>query len=226
MDPYELSTKEPLSERLKPYLRTHPVLGAILQHPLVYSVPYHSMMAGFLNAQLARKEQAISEAVATGDWSRAIMLHERPWRAHAISQHAAAMDDASYWKIVAWAYTDSENVNENFTLWGDLLSAERPARNLMMTPAERRVLARQPKQITVFRGDVRKEPTDYSWTIDRDVAVWFAKRTARMERAPLGLLVEGVVEKEHVIAYKGSRNESELIVAPCHVLISKTCVIA
>jgi len=225
MDPYELSTKEPLSERLMPYLRTHPVLGAILQHPLVYSVPYHPMMAGFLNAQLAQKELAISEAVATGDWHRAIMLHERPWRAHAVSQHASAMDDASYWKIVAWAYTDSENVNENFTLWGDLLSAERPARNLMMTSAERQVLARQPKQITVFRGDVRKEPTDYSWTIDRDVALWFAKRTARLEKRSRSLVLEGLVAKQHVIAYKASRNEAELIVAPHHVAISQTCAV-
>ncbi len=226
MHPYDLNTNEPLSERLQPYLSTHPVLGAVLQHPLVYSVPYHAMMAGLLNAQLAQKELRLSEAVSSGNWPLAIALHERPWRAQAIAEHASAMNDASYWRVVAWAYTDSENVNENFELWGELLNADRPARNLMMTPAERRVLARQPKQITVFRGDVRKEPTDYSWTIDRDVAVWFAKRTARMERAPLGLLVEGVVEKEHVIAYKGSRNESELIVAPCHVLISKTCVIA
>lgn len=222
MDAYELSTKEPLSERLKPYLRTHPVLGAILQHPLVYSVPYHPMMAGFLNAQVAQKEKAVSEAVSTGDWPRAIVLHERPWRAHAISLFASAMDNASYWKLVAWAYTDSENVNENFTLWGDLLNAERPARNLMMTSAERRVLARLPEQITVFRGDIRQEPTDYSWTIDRDVAVWFAKRTARMERASIGLLVEGVVEKRNVIAYKASRNEAELIVAPHHVAISQS----
>ena len=226
MHPYELNTNEPLSERLQPYLRTHPVLGAVLQHPLVYSVPYHPMMAGLLNAQLTQKETRLSEATSSGDWSQAILLHERPWRAQAIAQYASAMNDPSYWRVVAWAYTDSENVNENFELWGELLNADRPARNLMMTSAEREVLAGLPEQIKVFRGDVRKVATDYSWTIERDVAVWFAKRTARLEKRSRSLVLEGLVAKQHVIAYKASRNESELIVAPHHVAISQTCAVA
>lgn len=226
MHPYDLNTNEPLSERLQPYLSTHPVLGAVLQHPLVYSVPYHPMMAGLLNAQLAQKELRLSEAVSSGDWSQAILLHERPWRVQAIAQYASAMNDASYWRVVAWAYTDSENVNENFELWGELLNADRPSRNLMMTSAERQVLAGLPEQIKVFRGDVRKEATDYSWTIDKDVAVWFAKRTARMENRSRSLVLEGLVAKQHVIAYKGNRNEAELIVAPHHVAVSQTRAVA
>ncbi len=226
MHPYELNTNEPLSERLQPYLRTHPVLGAVLQHPLVYSVPYHPMMAGLLNAQLTQKETRLSEATSSGDWSQAILLHERPWRAQAIAQYASAMNDPSYWRVVAWAYTDSENVNENFELWGELLNADRPARNLMMTSAEREVLAGLPEQIKVFRGDVRKEATDYSWTIERDVALWFAKRTARLEKRSRSLVLEGLVAKQHVIAYKASRNEAELIVVPHHVAISKTCAVS
>lgn len=226
MPPYDLNTNEPLSERLQPYLRPHPVLGAVLQHPLVYSVPYHPMMAGLANAQLAQKELRLSEAVSSGNWPLAIALHERPWRAQAIAEHASAMNDASYWRVVAWAYTDSENVNENFELWGELLNADRPARNLMMTSAEREVLAGLPEQIKVFRGDVRKVATDYSWTIERDVAVWFAKRTARLEKRSRSLVLEGLVAKQHVIAYKASRNESELIVAPHHVAISQTCAVA
>ncbi|HAP38288.1 MAG TPA: hypothetical protein DCQ94_00890 [Nitrospira sp.] len=226
MHPYELNTNDPLSERLQPYLSTHPVLGAVLRHPLVYSVPYHPMMAGLLNAQLAQKELRLSEAVSCGDWSLTILLHERPWRAQAIAQYASAMDDASYWRVVAWAYTDSENVNENFELWGEILNADRPARDLMMTSAEREVLAGLPEQIKVFRGDVRKVATDYSWTIERDVAVWFAKRTARLEKRSRSLVLEGLVAKQHVIAYKASRNESELIVAPHHVAISQTCAVA
>lgn len=225
MEPYELLTNEPLSESMTPHVRSHPVLGEVLQHPLVYCVPYFPASAGWLNAQLAQKERLLTDAVSAGEWARAIVLHERPWRADAISRYASAMDDASYWELVAWAYTDSENVPENFALWGRLLCAERPERHRMMTQSEREVLANLPDRIEVFRGDVRKQPRDYSWTIDRDVAVWFAERTARLENRSRALVLEGVVEKRFVVAYKNSRNESELIVAPHHVSISRTCLI-
>ena len=77
---------EPLDPELVRYLRQHPVLGEVLAHPLVYSVPYHAMLSKWVNAMLAQKKEAATEAIATQDWARLVFLYERPWRITAFAQ--------------------------------------------------------------------------------------------------------------------------------------------
>lgn len=69
--------------------------------------------------------------------------------------------------------------------------------------------------ITVYRGtdhiaslsSVRTSP---SWTIDKNVAIWFSQRTLLL-RSPLpGKVFSATIEKEKIIAYMGD-SESEII---------------
>jgi hypothetical protein len=49
-----------------------------------------------------------------------------------------------------------------------------------------------------------------SWTLDRDKAIWFAKRFSMLPRLT-PRLVEGFVHKRHVLAYFGGRKEKEIV---------------
>ena len=57
----------------------------------------------------------------------------------------------------------------------------------------------------VYRGYTHWE-NGYSYTIDKDIAVWFAKRFGQN-----GIVKEILVKKEDVFAFTNSRKEKEII---------------
>jgi len=211
-----------LDKELAPYVRSCPVLGAVLQHPLVYEVPFHPVLAAWTNARLEHKRTALKDAIDAHEWRSAVFLHERPWRAHAIAEFADAMTDTDYWRLVAHAYTDSENIGENYALWESLLSADRPGREAMMDRREFAIYSGLPDELTLFRGDVAETPSDFSWTLDADVAHWFARRTARLQQSSTPRVITGRASRADVIAYKDNRGEKEILLHPKHVIITNS----
>ena len=80
-----------------------------------------------------------------------------------------------------------------------------------------------PEVVTVFRGSTHKKgKKGFSWTTDREKAVWFAKR---FNRDGIGYVVEGTVAKANVIAYFNRRREAEIVTLPEHVTVKQVvCV--
>lgn len=70
-----------------------------------------------------------------------------------------------------------------------------------------------PDQLTVWRGTSRLTRQEarqgHSWTIDRDVACWFAMRFARQNGFPL--LFRAVVKKTEIVLFSNERNENEAV---------------
>jgi len=200
---------------LERHRKHHPVLGFVLQHPLVYFVPYFAQMAAYANEMLRQKEAALKSAIENKNWVKAVFLHERPWRCDAFSLHAEDMDDKTYWSLLAQIYTDSENIDENFDAWAVLLTSSRPGREAFMHPDERAFLDGLPDEILVYRGGADESVTDFSWTVDEGVAAWFAQRTVDMAGGSgPGVVLEGRVLKRDVIGFKNNRDEAEIVVAP------------
>lgn len=200
---------------LELYRTRHPALGFVLQHPLVYFVPFFPQMAAYANEMLRQKEAALKAAIENKGWGKAVFLHERPWRCEAFSRHADHMDDTDYWSLLAQIYTDSENVDENFETWADLLTSSRPGRAAFMHADEQAFLSRLPEEIQVYRGGADESVTDFSWTVDEGVAAWFAQRTVDLAGGSgPGVVLEGRVLKRDVIGFKNNRDEAEIVVAP------------
>lgn len=213
-----LKTRAPLDAELAPFLKSHSALGQVLQHPLVYFVPYFEQMAAYANAMLMKKKAALETAIEKKVWDRVVGLHERPWRCDAFDKHADQMDDQTYWSLLAWIYTDSENIHENFEAWERLLCTDRPGRDAFMSADEALFMAALPERIRVFRGGTDRSVTDFSWSVDERVAAWFAQRAVSLEgRSGPGVVLEGWVDKADVIGYKNNRDEAEIIVSPSHV---------
>ena len=72
-----------------------------------------------------------------------------------------------------------------------------------------------PAEVTVWRGVDCEEATEgMSWTLERDVGVYFANRF----RPPIPILAQGRAKKENIAAYFNARKEAEVIILPEHVL--------
>lgn len=123
------------------------------------------------------------------------------------------MDDETYWKLVAfvWIGDDFPHLLDE---WPELLTADRPGREAMMDAAERDKLAALPKRVEVHRGSsFRTGPAGLSWTLDRERAVWFAKRPVTGN----GMVTTGRCLSHRIIALLDARSESEILVFPRYV---------
>lgn len=73
-----------------------------------------------------------------------------------------------------------------------------------------------PDNVTIYRGegDIRRElETCYSWTLDENVANFFATRHSQ-ERARI---LKGTIAKEDILDYLTDRNEEEILVNPINI---------
>jgi len=215
-----LTRKEDLHEDLKPYLYDHPTLSAVLQHPLVYSVPHSPMFNAHMNRMYENKKKAVAEAIAEGKWSQYISLHERAWRLNALLEIRGSMNDVSYWEEVGDVWTDSENIYQNIDDWRDIWDEDRPERQNCMNAKERVRLSKLSKTLKVYRGVCHEESIHgLSWTTDINTAKWFARRFARPKEGLFPTLVTGSVNREDVLACFLGRNENEIVAFPEAVTI-------
>ena len=116
--------------------------------------------------------------------------------------------------ILSDAWIRSENPNDDPNLPQSKLvemfaSADK---SYLMTVEEKQVYDELPTVVTVYRGVTSYNAENIkalSWTLDKDVAEWFSKRFEED-----GTVYEAQIHKNHVLAYFGGRNESEVIVDP------------
>ena len=223
-----------MGEMFKPWETLHPELalylyedhmGTHLKHPLVFDVMYcPGLRDGMLNEQYEAKSKAVAEYRAEGKWSSFVFMHERPYRLDALMKIQDEIeDDCEFWDLVSGVWTDTENARQNYEEWDDLFSSERSCRESMMNDAEREVLAGLPKEFVIHRGFRFKEDEydgieGFSWSLDYERAVWFAKRFA----GPFGDVPQVATAKVHkhdVIAYLDGRGEDEIVVLPEDVIV-------
>ena len=210
----------PLDPELEEWL-SETSFGAVLKHPLLFSVPYLPPLNRILNTQLTAKRLAVAEAEANGDWSRYLVLHERPWRGEAFAKIADRMTDQQYWKELSWVWLDSENIQENPQPWDRLLRAERPCRDQLMTDHERSELAALPDELVIYQGHTSARDDGWSYTTRRSTAEWFARRFSDLENGRPMLTTETDAKAE-VTAYLLRRGEYEILVDPALVTTNRT----
>jgi len=225
-----MQRKEELHADLRPWVEEDGPLGPFLKHPLVYvmlgnpdengTYPF----AAHANEIFRRKHAAVEEARRDKKWSALVhVLHERPYRLWAFHQIEQELEDREWWSLLGSIWTDSENIWENRDEWLEYLGSERSCHEAMMEDAEREFLAKLPEQIIIYRGyEFQSALESPSWTLDRDRAVWFAKRLHIPDRGGKPHLATAVVMHENVLAYFNGRQEEEIVVLPENLDIIKT----
>lgn len=225
---------EQLHSDLRRYVARRPPFGLELNHPLVnfkfldkelplsVELPFKSM-AEVANHSYEQKRRQVAKAIEADDWMTFVLLHERSWRLpallDAIEQHDWNL--RRLWPVVGHVWIDTESVRYHNEHWREIWSTTCSRRKFAMEAKDRAKLRRMPDELIVWRGVSHKGAVrGLSWTLDRDMAVWFANRTSS-GRAPR-FLVEGRIRKADVCAYFTGRNESEVVVLPEHVEIVST----
>lgn len=221
-----------LMDTFKPWDQLHPELAkwivnegsfTSLKHPLVYDVVYSpGIRDGHLNEIFQWKTERLKEYTQSKEWRKYVFTHERAWRLHAFMAICDLIeDDCEYWGLVGGIWTDSENIWQNYTEWEDVLSSERGCRESMMDEGEQIALNLKPEEFTIYRGynlyDGGQPPFGFSWTLDKERAVWFANRFASHRGA--AWVAKATVRKENVIAHFTGRGEEEIVVMPENVEI-------
>lgn len=125
----------------------------------------------------------------------------------------------SYWKFVADVYQETEFTYNAMPLWSILLKL--PNASEMMSVKDRNKFKKLPNRFDVYRGGVSDK--HFSWTTDKDVAIWFLERHSHFKkiteeyqvefkREPHAKLWTKTVNKEDCICYFGDKKESEILI--------------
>ncbi len=115
----------------------------------------------------------------------------------------------------AWIASEAPNLDRNIGKNGLLSMFRQADPALLMTEEERNELEMLDNPVTVYRGVTSynsKNIKVLSWTLDPDVAEWFAHRFDGV-----GTVYQAEIGKKDIFAFFNRRNESEVIVNPQHL---------
>ena len=130
-------------------------------------------------------------------------------------KHAAPMlskEDFAKTLADAWIQSESPNHDPNLSQSKLLTMFQRADPAVLMNQEERSMLESLDDTVTVYRGVHSRKPGGMkalSWTLDQEVAQWFADRYGRH-----GTVYEAKIDKKHIHALFLGRNEAEVIVDP------------
>jgi hypothetical protein len=124
------------------------------------------------------------------------------------------MDDKTYWKELAHAYTMQDHKKLPHTQLKKLFVSDRKHRHLLMTEDEFMLLNQLPDILTIYRGGSPSEQKTgkygVSWTLNKAVAQRFAETKSITTKKPMSIF-EITVSKADIVAYFNERCEEEVI---------------
>lgn len=212
-DAQEFFKKEELNPDLAPFVNEDEGM-TVLQHPFVYMVPYFPQMNSFINKQYEQKKKAIEQSEAQGDFFRAVMLYEKPYRIWYLNNIKNKIPANVYWEVLGSVYTGSENVWQNKRELTQMFGDKRPGRENIMDEDERGEFGKIADIITIYRGCSSVNQNGMSWTLSKEKARWFALRFK--DKNPM--IITGQAHKKDIIAYFSRRDEQEIVIQPNKVM--------
>lgn len=201
-----MAKQEELHPDLQDYVETDGQ-WPMIRHPLCYAVPYIEHHNALLNQSYLSKVAAIQKARFSKDYSHYIWLHERPWRLTAFLDICHEMSDDEYFPLLGQVWIDSENIHQMFDEWCQLLQDNYEGARYMGSEDDIAVLDSLPDEVTIYRGFTHNGgEKGLSWTLDRKMALFFARRFGASSR-----IATGRIAKDKILAYLSGRGEAEII---------------
>jgi len=211
-----MARQEPLLPELEPYVDRSP-LGWLL--PYVTEIGLDRSRCALVNDRYRRTAERVRQHFEAEEFPSYIFAHERPHRLLAfirclpgLAGCTKGLVGADFGRVLRDVWLDCENVRQNRRLWRDVWRHDAEGRQHCMTAEERAALAAQPDRFIVWRGVSYFSSASingFSWTLDRDKAIWFARRHCSKRRR--AWLAEGSVAKKDVLAHFLGRSEQEIV---------------
>lgn len=115
--------------------------------------------------------------------------------------------DYAYMLYEIWIIVECPNHDINVSRTEFLNMFKKANKQFLMSQKEQSVLNQLPETITVYRGLQRNaSPEALSWTLDKNIAEWFANRFDNN-----GEVIKATINKKYVFAYIDGRGEKEIV---------------
>jgi hypothetical protein len=138
-------------------------------------------------------------------------------------QHAAAMDDGSYWRVLLRIYCRLDLVSVHNRRFRRLFKARPVEPALRVDPLFIDFFHAQPDQLTIYRGYAGPYAAGFSWTRSFRIAKFFAYRALERIGDPQirPQVLMGLAQKKDVVTMVASGTEAEVIIDPRLVTAKK-----
>lgn len=137
-----------------------------------------------------------------------IFLHERPYRVQLLLEvlglRKNQMTKTELGECIREVWIDSESPSVNVDFWSSLFL---DIGDHVMSEEDREVFDSLPNEVTIYRGIQNPKDRGMSWTLDKEVAQFFASRWNPQYQE----VKEVTVPKSEVICFLGGRGEREII---------------
>ncbi len=154
--------------------------------------------------------QRLKEAYDRKSFHRYVFFHARPFRFQAGLDAREWTPEDEWYTLMGEIWTDAEGPGINKDIWEMMVFNPTHGRKTMLEEEEAYLNA-LPDVITAYRGShtMAGAVKGLSWTVDKEKAVWFAKRFQPKK----SWLATIEIPKEEVLAAFTCRGESELIIS-------------
>ena len=178
-------------------------MGDITKEPEVFKLWQQEILRQIRKAETPHE---ISFMI-TKSYSLAFLKYAAPY---------LSLKDLSQMLADIWVRTEAPNSDPNMSQNRLLVLFRKADPKYLMSEEEYEVFQNLPDTVTVYRGVTSHNAGNVkvlSWTLDYDTADWFAHRFDED-----GTVYEAQIDKAHIFAYFGSRNEAEVIVDPHYLM--------
>jgi hypothetical protein len=180
----------------------------VLNHPLVHDTRIDPDRAAHLNLWYKQALDRIADASRRRDWESFVFVHTRPYLVDAFLKISFKLTNKKYWKLLADVWVLSENIWQKEEALCELWNEPLPCKSNAMNAKERKAMKALPDEITIYRGACEQHSLyGMSWTLDRDKAIWFAKRSQ-----PPYVLLTARAKKSDAHALLLRRRENEIVI--------------
>lgn len=191
----------------------------IAQHPLFNSFATMDAKTRKLtpitneNFEMLKQQRydAIKKNITNEDglFSIFVVMINKPYWIPILTQIKPFISKKDFSKLLSDFWQNTEFPHENGVYVMINLFEEAYKSNLM-TAKEKKKLKELPNELIVYRGlQHGAKVRALSWTLSKEVAIWFAKRFDRK-----GTLYQGKIKKKDIFAYFIGRGEEEIVLNP------------
>lgn len=139
-------------------------------------------------------------------------------RMQALNSMAHLFDTPEYWRILGRIWGHNESLFQETSiiphLWNGCGIHSIEYRHYSMSTEDKKSLSKMPDEVTVWRGGFEGNLWGWSWTTDRNTALFFTKRFIPDSRP---IIAEARISKDTILAYLSDSSESEIVVDPSDV---------
>jgi hypothetical protein len=170
------------------------------------------------------------------NWVGVFCLFERHNAADVFALLAPGLADDEYWAALGRAYLNMDAPLSDSRMEGWLRSIRPYKSSIMSDESDRATYASLPDSVEIYRGCRGREaralirdgeagsPAGWSWTLDEEIARWFAAVHEPQFSRSTGddaAVVAAQVRKVNILAVINDRREQEVLVDPLNVAVKR-----